>query len=173
MCKQFRDATVETKERLLQQAKAFGNRANINLIIGLFFSFVGTVVLIYFVTSLSETKEWFQFISHFFPRISLVLLIELFAYFFLQLYKQGINDTRYFQNEITNIELKYMAIILSQKSSPDKVDFIIQSLATSERNFLIPKDQRLVSEAVESKVETAMERYIAILKDLIPKSDRK
>jgi hypothetical protein len=86
--KQFRDATEETKKRLLQQVKAFGNRANINLIIGLFFSFVGTVVLIYFVTSLSETKEWFEFISHFFPRISLVLLIELFAYFFLQLYKQ-------------------------------------------------------------------------------------
>ena len=89
--KQFRDATEETKERLLQQVKAFGNRANINLIIGLFFSFAGTLVLIYFVTSLSETKEWFEFISHFLPRISLVLLIELFAYFFLQLYKQGIS----------------------------------------------------------------------------------
>ena len=171
--KQFQDATEDIKERLLQQVAAFGSRANINLTLGLLFSIFGTLVLVYFSLSIKDTEDFTTFLIHFLPRISLVLLIELFAYFFLQLYKQGINDTRFFQNEITNIESKFLAIILSQKAAPDKMEAIIQALSTSERNFIIQKDQRLVSEAIDSKVETAMERYLSILKDLTPKSDRK
>ncbi|MGA7323424.1 MAG: hypothetical protein WBX25_02790 [Rhodomicrobium sp.] len=167
--KQFHEPMNETRDRLLQQVDAFGGRANLNLGIGLLFSVAGAILLVYFVLNLLEAYSFTDFIIHFFPRISLILLIEVFSYFFLQLYKQGIGDIRYFQNEITNIESKYVAILLSQRAGNDKIDNLIDALAKTERNFTMSKDQRIVTEAIEAKIDTAMERLMTGLKNFIPK----
>lgn len=168
---QFEHIMKGTKDRLLQQVSALGSRANLNLLIGLALAITGVVILIIFVaTSLERDKGFERFIVDFLPRISLVLLIEVFSYFFLRLYKQGIDEIRYFQNEVTNGEMKLMAILVAQRFSPEKVSGIITSLVNTERNFLVPKDQRLVAEAVEAQVETAMQKYLNMVRDFAPKA---
>lgn len=37
-------------------------------------------------------------------------MIELFAYFFLSLYRTSLQKIKYFQNELTNIEAKQIAL---------------------------------------------------------------
>jgi len=41
------------------------------------------------------------------------MLIELFAYFFLKLYKSDLSEIKYFQNELTNVEMRYAAVRLA------------------------------------------------------------
>ncbi|HEV7428245.1 MAG TPA: hypothetical protein VGQ46_17960 [Thermoanaerobaculia bacterium] len=50
------------------------------------------------------------YIIPFLPRLSLVLLIEVFAYFFLGLYKVSLFDVKYIQNEITVVEFRVLAL---------------------------------------------------------------
>lgn len=96
-----------------------------------------------------------NFVIQFFPRLTLVAVIELFSYFFLRLYKQAIDEIRYFQNEITNIELKLSAAVITQKISPTKPNVVISALAATERNFLVSKDKRIVAEAPDFAQQTA------------------
>ena len=166
------DSMKESRDRLLQQVKAFGARANFNLTLGLSFSITGAFLLVYFLINLGDNKDFIDFLMHFLPRISLILLIEVFSYFFLQLYKQGIGDIRYFQNEVTNIKSKYMAILLAQHMSPEKIDTVVQALSTTERNFLVSKGDRIVSEVIEAQIETSVEKYLSKFKDFVPKGTK-
>ena len=107
-----------------------------------------------------------QFFMQFFPRFSLVTIIELFSYFFLRLYKQAIDEIKYFQNEITNIDLKMLAASITQKLCPNDPSVIIAALSSTERNFLVPKDQRIVAEATEANIQTATQKILEIVRDM-------
>ncbi|MEI8616865.1 hypothetical protein P4S63_03450 [Pseudoalteromonas sp. B193] len=73
------------------------------------------------------------------------MLIEVFAYFFLKLYKQGLSEIKYFQNEITNIESKFLALRLSSKSGQgDCIKEVVANLLTTERNFVLEKGQTTI-----------------------------
>ncbi len=51
-----------------------------------------------------------EFAGYFITRISLVAFIEVFAYFFLRLYRYSIFEIKHFQNEMTNAEFRVMAL---------------------------------------------------------------
>ena len=76
-------------------------------------------------------------IGSFMPRLSLVILIELFAYFFLKPYKSSLSEIKYFQNELSNFEAKYislrMAIIDKDKGVFNEV---VKTLSRTERNYI-------------------------------------
>lgn len=38
------------------------------------------------------------------PKLSVTLLVQIFSYFFLAMYRSNQNDIKYFQNEITYID---------------------------------------------------------------------
>src|SRR5262249_37303871 len=135
----------QASQRITQQIAALGSRANVNLFIGLILAISGIGFLVYYVQThlMQPTDDIWKFIfTSFLPRLSLVSIIELFSYFFLRLYKQAIDEIKYFQNEITNIDMKMLAARVTQELSRDNPSTIIAALAATERNFLVPKDQR-------------------------------
>jgi hypothetical protein len=76
------------------------------------------------------------------PRMSLIIFIEIFSYFFLRLYKDGLGEIRFFQNELTNIESKLIALKSAQMSNNSKaIQKATEYLSRTERNFLISKKQ--------------------------------
>jgi hypothetical protein len=96
--------------------------------------------------------------SYFIPRISLVIFIEVFAFFFLKLYRSNLDNIRYYHNEMTNIEMK----IISLKSSilnadKETINEVIKELSKTERNFVIKKGEttieleRIRSEKADNK----------------------
>ena len=89
------------------EVSALSRRGNLNLSLGIATTIIGLIILGYFVLEIDSIPEdKMAFIAHFIPRLSLVVLIEVFAYFFLKLYKSSLSEIKYFQNEMTNAEAK-------------------------------------------------------------------
>lgn len=137
---------IQTLDRLRQELFALSKRGNLNLSIGIVTTISGLLLLGMFVLrEAPQANDMSQFIVAFLPRISLVLLIEIFAYFFLRLYKSTLSEIKYFQNEITSIEAKFLALTVSASmGKEDQLKSILEQLARTERNFILEKGQTTI-----------------------------
>ncbi|GAH06780.1 unnamed protein product, partial [marine sediment metagenome] len=120
--KEVSDVFNKTFDRLSSEIAALSRRGNLNLSLGILTTIVGLAILGYFVINIESIPEdKVAFIAQFIPRLSLVILIEIFAYFFLRLYKSSLSEIKYFQNEMTNAEAKLAGIrcstLLANKDS--------------------------------------------------------
>src|SRR5258708_31598885 len=91
----------ETLRRLSAEINALGRRSNLNFVLGIMTAFAGLAVLAYVVfggeTAVGEATMT-SLLSSYLPRFSLVVFIEIFAYFFLKMYKSNLGEIKYFQN---------------------------------------------------------------------------
>ncbi|MEH6343462.1 MAG: hypothetical protein V7785_00120 [Bermanella sp.] len=149
--KNFKNSAIEanfenTISRLREELYSLTKRGNLNLAIGIVTTIVGLTLLGIFVLSAPISfKEPIDFIESFVPRFSLVVFIEIFAYFFLRLYKDTLAEIKYFQNEITNVESKHLAVALAiNNSSEEGVLNSIENLVKTERNHILEKGQTTV-----------------------------
>jgi hypothetical protein len=129
------------------------DRAKNNLAIGMTMSILAICYLLYFTLfEVSGSEEIEKQLPGIFTRYTLVVLLELFALFFLRLYKQGIADLKYFHNEQTNIEQKYLALKAALLFGTEKLpSSILEKLVTTERNFLLKKgESSIANEALKS-----------------------
>ncbi len=135
-----------TISRLKGELFSLTKRSGLNLAIGVAATFVGLTLLgIFVLYNPVSFKETSDFVESFVPRLSLVIFIEIFAYFFLRLYKDTLSEIKYFQNEITNIESKYLAVAMSISSQLENgIIHSINSLLSTERNHVINKGQTTV-----------------------------
>lgn len=131
--------------RLYRETQDLARRGNPNLVLGMFTTLTGLVVLAYSVFQTPASKDYSELLAYFVPRVSLVLLIELFAYFFLKLYKESLSGIKYFQNELTNVESKQVALEAAlDGGTPELRSHIVQALGNTERNFILKKDETTV-----------------------------
>lgn len=176
-------AFLGSEERLKDELKSNSKRATTNLIIGSVIGLVGVLILVWFVFDLftgnmnSGKEQLIRSLETFGARLCIVFLIELFSYFFLKLYKDCIERTRYYQNELTNIESKKIAILSSVIFKDcEHSKTIIENMLCVERNFIIPKDcTTLELEKIRSKSKMEFNIIDAIGKlglMLTPKSDK-
>lgn len=136
----------EAKCRLFAEVDALGRRGNVNLTLGMLATSTGLAMLSYFVWQTSTVaQDVVVFAISFIPRLSLVVFIELFAFFFLRLYKSGLAEIKYFQNEITNLELKFFALKAAMLAgSPELLKDVVATLVASERNHVLEKGQSTI-----------------------------
>lgn len=153
---QIRKSFEITSQRLRQEIAALSRKSNVNLVIGILTTVVAVGMLGYLVWGSKVTfTNLPDLLSHFIPRISVAAFIEVFSFFFLKLYKSNLEEIKYFQNELTNIEMKIIAheaALLSQdnKSIPPIIDQLIRTdrnlstlpatLAKNGAGQLEPKD---------------------------------
>jgi hypothetical protein len=150
---------IEFKDRMRSEIKRLSLRANTNLAIGSVATVVALIVLYMIVeTNHMIFTDSISLTSYYIPRISFVVFIEVFGFFFLKLYKSNLDNVRYYHNEMTNIETK----IISLKSAiinADKITInaVINELSKTERNFVIKKGEttieleRLRTDRIENK----------------------
>lgn len=152
--KEVESVFTRTLERLYDEIKALSRRGNLNLSLGILTTIIGLGILGYFVLEINTIPEdKMAFIAHFIPRLSLVILIEVFAYFFLKLYKSSLSEIKYFQNEMTNTEAKLTAIKCSiMTSDTATTSIVIQALSNTERNSILEKGQT-TADIEKSKIE--------------------
>ena len=71
--------------------------------------------------------------------------MQVFAYFFLRLYRHGIFEIKYFQNEITTLEARMIglqsAFALNDKSALKRM---CEELIKTERNFILRKGETTI-----------------------------
>jgi hypothetical protein len=153
--RQIRVMNQQMVERLRAQIFSLGARANVNLTVGVTICLAGFAVLGYFVfveskllaATVGDDKwltVWFPFLT----RITLVVFVEVFAYFFLNLYRSGLQDIKYFSNEITNSTFRVMALEAAMtniskeaKGAKDVIDKLCLEMIKTERNFLLKKNE--------------------------------
>ena len=140
-------AFLKIEERLLDEIKAVGKRANLNLIIGSVVALIGWGLLFWFVCDVSDMElEGWKLLNAFLPRLSIIIIIEMFSYFFLKLYRESIDRIRYYQNELTNIETKKMAILIScmLENNNEHKKSLIENLISVERNVFLKKGETTI-----------------------------
>lgn len=143
-----------TLDRLNAELSALTRRGNLNLSLGILTAGAGIGVLGMFVLNLQPSDgSVIGFTENFVPRLSLVILIEIFAYFFLRLYSTSLTEIKYFQNEITNVEAKYLALSVATQTLDEEVATdVVSELARTERNYILSKGQTTV-DLERSKLE--------------------
>lgn len=138
--------TFETTEnRIQKEISNLSRRSNINLGIGGAIAIFGIVGLIVFIFSTSKDVEPLEIIPlvvHWLVRLSLVTMVEVFAFFFLKMYKSELTSIQYFQDELTSIESRKIALLFSVlQDSEESTCKSIACLLEIDRNFKMDANQ--------------------------------
>lgn len=141
--------------RLEAEISEVRRRGGINLAMGMSITLLGLGILGYAVYAAPTVQASpAELMMYFLPRLSLALVTEMLAYFFLRLYKLSMNETKYFQNELTGAEARALAILMASKQdAPDLLASVAKSLAVIDRNHVLEKGQTTV-EIEQARIES-------------------
>ncbi|MDA9526365.1 hypothetical protein XI06_39985 [Bradyrhizobium sp. CCBAU 11434] len=171
--------------RLESHVVSLRNASIVNLFAGMCVAVVGIAVLytvfidIEKFGALTEKKiDPFDFlIFSLLPRISATLFIQIFAYFFLLMYRSNLADVRYFQNEMSNLDLfgTGVSMALNEDVSPIQKS-VISSLLKMERNRVMNKNQKVITPLEDAeahlKLVATLNQLTTKLKDAAAKPER-
>lgn len=94
---------VQDQLRLADQLSILRRRGNLNLVIGVTTTLGAILILVLTVYSVRAVQPHSpELIAYFIPRISTVVFVEVFSFFFLRLYKATLDEEKYYQREITS-----------------------------------------------------------------------
>jgi hypothetical protein len=141
--------------RLEAEISEVRRRGGINLAMGMSITLLGLGILGYAVYAAPPVQASpTELATYFLPRLSLVLVTEMFAYFFLRLYKLSMTETKYFQNELTGAEGRALAILMASKQeAPSLSATVAKTLAMLDRNHVLEKGQTTV-EIEQARIES-------------------
>jgi hypothetical protein len=159
---------------LEQEILNLGRRANVNLVMGVAITLIGLIILGYFVLYAAHPifSDRFEALIYFGTRLTLVVFIEVFAYFFLRLYRYSLFEIKYFQNESTNARFRIIALeACIQNGSKTVVERICMELAKTERNFILKKGETTLS-LRQDEIELINDNNVSKLIERIMNSPR-
>ncbi len=135
-----------TINRLKKQTYKLKRTSNYNLIVGLMATIVAVLVLVFMAYKADATKtDTGYLMKHYGSLLSVSLFIETLSFFFLRIYRQCLADIKYFENEITNCESKFVALDYALITNDTKtVSEILIKLASVERNFVLQKGESTI-----------------------------
>lgn len=141
LANEIKHTFISSENRITRELFGLKVRSNWNLAIGSTISVIALIVLGVFINSENfDNTDYLKVLVHFLPRLSLVLFIEVFALFFLRLYKLELLSMKYYHNELTNIESKKIATIISVRHcEKDKIWETVNCLMKVERNVVLRK----------------------------------
>lgn len=163
----FENKIKNIESRVQREIGRLSKSGIINLSLGMMLSIGGIVYLGSFIINVQAFNSLENMFVNTFPKAVFVLLIEVFAYFFLKLYKQNLDDIKYYQNELTNIESKNLAIQIAKQSNNHKlVTLCVEELLSTERNFILEKDQSTIEIEKERINSNNTNNTLQVLKDI-------
>ncbi|WP_407187973.1 hypothetical protein [Bradyrhizobium centrosematis] len=157
------------------EMSSWRKNANVNLLIGLACAVIGIGIMWQTLVSLNFELEssgsWkITDLYRFLARFGLVILVESVAFFFLKLYREDRSMIRYLRNEITNLESKCLSLKTAISfGSPTDLAKVLQSLSATERNFLVKKGERVMSDIAYENTEVLFEKLAMRYPDLLGK----
>jgi len=151
----------EMQSRLKDECNRLNKHAIINLFLCFFIAFILMSFIAYtsvFSNEINGLHSFEIFIVKYLPRIvAVVSLLTMFLYF-AKLYKTNIIDVKYYQNELTNIEIKQAALQTALVNGDKEItNKITSELSIVDRNKVISKDQT-TSEIERLKLENEVNK---------------
>lgn len=133
-------------ERIDNEINQINKRSTLGLSIGIVLISISVIYLLYVGLSSNSSIEvdLSRFLSLFLSRLTLVLFLTSFAIYFLNLYKNGLNQIRSYQSEVSQLKLRKTTLrllITSTNSGKSDLSSNIISIINAPLNQLIGKDQ--------------------------------
>ncbi|BAP35590.1 hypothetical protein AS4_06500 [Acinetobacter guillouiae] len=142
---EIQENIIKSIARLNIETLSLNKRGNVNLFIGLILSIIGLAILGAAIHNYYPPKNLTELFIEITPRTVFVILVEVFSYFFLNLYRKSLDEIKYYQNEITNLEAKYLSLKVSISLNNHKIiGNILDNLIKTERNFILENDQTTI-----------------------------
>lgn len=159
----LRSETEQIRRRLLSEISQLGRRSNLNLSIGIGTTVMAISLLAYSVfTANISLDNWRDALPSQILRMSLAVFVEVFSFFFLRLYRANLDEIKYFQNEVTNVEMKLIALRSSfAVDEGSAAADVLMEIARIERNFLLKKGESTVDIARLHAESGTLRRAIA------------
>lgn len=102
--RQAKENFKKSTERLTKEIETLTRRANLNLVIGVLTTSIAVGLLTYMVLGTdAKIDTWTGLLSYYVPRVTVVIFIEVFSFFFLRMYKSNLQEIKFYQQEITKI----------------------------------------------------------------------
>lgn len=175
---QYVDATIA---RLKLEILKNSRRATIYLILGCVITVFAGYVLYLFLPSddnfliqsieLAQKKK-----ADYLPlyaglrKFLIVVFIESFSIYFLRLYKDSINRTRIYHNELTNIEQRWLAVMATlPKDDKETRIAVFSEIARTERNFVIQKNEKTIDSDLLKNFPDFLEKISKLFKGVFSK----
>jgi hypothetical protein len=123
-------------ERLRDQIAILRKRSNLNLAIGVSTTLVAAGLLVFMVAFANFTiHDTPTLVAYYVPRVSTVIFVEVFSFFFLRLYKSTLDEEKYYQNEITARTAREIALEAALKATDQTaMTKLTESFATVNPN---------------------------------------
>ena len=134
----------EVNQRLKSASSTVSARGFLNLILGIAFAGGALMVLQQAVSFLSPESlarvPTSTVVYVMGTRVSIALVITLVAYFFLSLYRKSLEDAKFYQNEMTDMNSKAAALHLSYYEGDKALKaHVLTTLVESNRNHRPPR----------------------------------
>jgi len=98
-------------ERLWSELAAQSRRSNLNLVIGVMTTIIAVGFLIYMEFGpRPKLDSWQDIAQHYIPKLSIVIFIEVFAFFFLRLYKSTLEELKSYHDDLTRMTIQRVAV---------------------------------------------------------------
>jgi hypothetical protein len=141
----------ELRARLKSEIDEQARKADLNLVLGAATATVGIGILVWLAFSAGSINAGtagarppipMVYYGMFIARGMLSLTANTFAFFFLSTYRRNLSEVKYFQNELSNVELKLLALDAAVGANMrDAVKKIATILASTERNFVLRRGE--------------------------------
>lgn len=163
----IQDNLEAVRFRIDGEIEALGRRGRVNLTIGGAFAVSGIVVL-GILAMFTSVQNWDDLLREFLPRLTFVVFVEILSYFFLNLYRQGMFEIKYFQNELTTFESHCLAlegaVVLGNAAL---IGDVCKALSSTERNFILKKGETTVDMRLREIADKQISPTIGEVKKLI------
>jgi hypothetical protein len=131
----IRAAFANSYARLAQALSGLNRRGNLNLVIGVITTVLAAALLAYMVLIAPAFKTAPEILGHYIPRLSTIIFIEVFSFFFLRLYKATLADSKFYQIELLALAAIDIALQAAMKSGDTMVmASVISQIAANKRN---------------------------------------
>lgn len=155
--------------RLTGELKDLTKRGNLNLTIGILTTLGAISALFWGLIATQPNPQETHAVGllrHYLPRLSFAIFIEVFSFFFLRLYKNSLEDIKYYHNELTNLDSRLLALeIAVSTQQSDALTPILLGLLSTDRNFVLKSGASTVE---LEKVKTE-QQYLRSLIDTVSK----
>lgn len=105
------------ERRLTWELESLRKRANLNLAIGFATTIAAIGVLLWLLPSEGRPMEDLNAIlTYYIPRVTIAIFIEVFAFFFLKMYRATLAEIRLYQADVTRLNLQAVCVELAGQS---------------------------------------------------------
>lgn len=155
-------------QRLQIELSSLSRRSNLNLVIGVLTTAIAVSLLTYMVLGTNSSFDSLTaLLSHYVPRVTVVLFIEVFSFFFLRLYRSTLAETRSYQEDLTTLTLRQVALETAWSASdPTARATLAKELVTSSgavrtttnESKALPVDPELITDLLQKFAKVVVKK---------------